>query len=342
MKEIPLHTADRTSRILVGEKFGNIGSYLPDKRLVIITDENVARHYSDSFPAGMEIIVKPGESSKSLETASGIYDQLIRNEVDRNSFILGIGGGIVCDLAGYIASTYLRGISFGFVSTTLLAQVDASIGGKNGVNFKGYKNMIGCIRQPDFVICDPEMLLTLDPEEFRMGFAEVIKYGAIVDRGLFEFLESHHEAALSLDPAVMEKIIAVSAAAKCDIVSADEKESGERKKLNFGHTFAHAFEKLDGIPHGEAVSMGMVLAARLSERLGMIGRVDVDRLRDLILKYGLPAEYRGSCREAFEVMRKDKKRVGESISLILLEVLGKALIKDMPLKDLKNRIDDLC
>jgi 3-dehydroquinate synthase len=342
MKDIPLHTGESTSRILVGESLGRITSYLPGKEIVIISDENVARHYSGSFPGGLEIIVQAGESSKTLETASGIYDKLIRNEVDRNAFILGIGGGIVCDLAGYIASTYLRGVSFGFVSTTLLAQVDASIGGKNGVNFKGYKNMIGCIRQPDFVICDPEMLRTLDPREFRMGFAEVIKYGAIGDPALLSFLEKNHEAALALETGTLEEIIADCAAAKCAIVTADEKESGERKKLNFGHTFAHAFEKLDGIPHGEAVSIGMVLAARLSESLGMIERADVERLGDLVRKFGLPASYGGSCREAFEVMRKDKKREGSKISMILLEALGKAVIRDMPLKDLKKLIDDLC
>ncbi len=342
MKKIFLHTADNTSRILVGETFRNIGKYLPDRTLVIISDENVERHYSGSFPAGMKIIVKAGESSKSLETAAQIYDQLIRSEVDRKAFILGIGGGIVCDLAGYIASTYLRGLPFGFVSTTLLAQVDASIGGKNGLNFEGYKNMIGIIRQPDFVICDPEMLQTLEPGEFRMGFAEVVKYAAIFDPGLFACLEKNYAAALLHDPAVLERIISVSVSAKCDIVAADEKESGERKKLNFGHTFAHAFEKLSGISHGEAVSIGMVLAARLSERLGMISEGDVSRLKELLINFGLPVIWNGSSTEIFETMKRDKKREGDSISLILLESIGKAVIRDVALTDLEKWIDDLC
>jgi 3-dehydroquinate synthase len=342
MKEITLHTLEQTSRILVGESCANVGNYLPDKRLVIISDENVAGHYSGAFPGGLKIIIKPGESSKTLDTASWIYDQLIRNEIDRQSFILGIGGGIVCDLAGYIASTYLRGLNFGFVSSTLLSQVDASIGGKNGVNFEGYKNMIGTIRQPDFVICDPEMLKTLEPEEFRMGFAEVIKYGAISEPGLFDFLEKNHRDAREKEPGVLEEVIAACAATKCEIVKRDEKESGERKKLNFGHTFAHAFEKLSGIPHGEAVSIGMVLASSLSERLGMISRKEVERLRDLLLKYELPVRFAGNCMEAFEVMKKDKKRGGEAISLILLEKIGSAIIRDVKLVDLKNWIDDLC
>ncbi len=342
MKEILLNTSEKTSRLLVGESFHNVGNYLPGKPLVILLDENVANHYADSLPEGLRIIIKPGESSKSLDSASRIYDELIRNEVDRQSFILGVGGGIVCDLAGFIASTYLRGLSFGFISTTLLGQVDASIGGKNGVNFEGYKNMVGIIRQPDFVICDPDMLKTLEPAEFRMGFAEVIKYGAIMDPGLFAFLEGNYREALELDPSVMEEIIAICAGAKSDIVSRDEKESGERIKLNFGHTFAHAFEKLDGMPHGEAVGIGMVLAARLSEKMGMITREEVDRLTNLISLYGLPVHYEGSCTEAFEIMKNDKKRDGDSIRLILLESIGKALVKEVPFSELKNWTNDLC
>jgi 3-dehydroquinate synthase len=342
MKEILLNTPGKSSRILVGESYRNIRKYLPDKPLVIITDENVALHYGDSFPDGIRIVVKPGEASKTIDSAAGIYDQLIKHEIDRQSFILGIGGGIVSDLAGFIASTYLRGVSFAFVSTTLLGQVDASIGGKNGVNFKGFKNMIGIIRQPDFVLCDPEMLKSLEPSEFRMGFAEVIKYGAIQDPGLVDFLESKHAKALEMDPSVMEEIVGICARAKAGIVSNDENESGERKKLNFGHTFAHAFEKLSGLPHGESVAIGMVLAARLSEQMGLLTSGETKRLADIISLYGLPTSYEGSCRDAFEVMKNDKKRGGDSISLILLDSIGKAIIRDLPLQKLKNLIDDLC
>jgi 3-dehydroquinate synthase len=267
---------------------------------------------------------------------------MIRREVDRKSFILGIGGGIVCDLAGFVASTYLRGVSFGFVATTLLAQVDAGIGGKNGVNFKGYKNMIGIIRQPDFVLCDPAVLGTLEPSEFRMGFAEVVKYGAILKPELFGFLEKNLRPALAGRAGILEEIVAVCAGAKCDVVTRDEKESGERKKLNFGHTFAHAFEKLSGIPHGEAVSMGMVMASRLSVRLGLITEQEAERVRHLLTGFGLPVRYTGSCEDAFDVMKRDKKRTGESISLILLGEIGKAVIQDVKLDDLKKWMHDLC
>ncbi len=342
MKAINLHTANKTSAIFVGESFRNTGKYLPAGRIVIITDETVDGFYGDGSPEGLKIVVPPGESSKTLETASRVYDRLIREEVDRSSFVLGIGGGIVCDLAGFIASTYLRGLPFGFVSTTLLAQVDASIGGKNGLNFEGYKNMIGIIRQPEFVICDPGMLRTLDPSEFRAGFAEVVKYGAIMDRELFEFLEEHAPEALDREPGILEEIITACVRDKCEIVARDEKESGERRKLNFGHTFAHAFEKLGGISHGSAVSIGMVLAARLSEKLGMLPPGEADRLTDLITRFGLPVQWDGPCGEAFEAMRRDKKRDGDSIRLILLESIGKAVIKDVPLSQLKDWMHDLC
>jgi 3-dehydroquinate synthase len=341
MKEIRLNTTDSFCRILVGESFKNAGDYLPGKKLVIITDDNVYQHYADFFPDGLLITVKPGESSKTISIASEIYGQLIENEIDRNSFILGVGGGIVCDLAGYIASTYLRGISFGFVSTTLLSQVDASIGGKNGVNYEGYKNMVGVVRQPEFVICDPDMLSTLPREEYYMGFAEVIKYGAILNADLFDLLERDYKKALDGEEETLEKIISICVEEKCRIVEADEKESGERKKLNFGHTFAHAFEKNTGIPHGEAVGIGMVLAAGISAKLGLIGRQDVDRLRELIEKYQLPVNHPNGFEDVFEVMKRDKKRDGDSIGLILLDRIGEAVIRNIELATLKNWIDDL-
>jgi 3-dehydroquinate synthase len=341
MKEIRLNTTDSSCRILVGESFKNVVDYLPGKKLVIITDENVYRHYAAFFPEGLLITIKPGESSKTISIASEIYGQLIANEIDRQSFILGVGGGIVCDLAGYIASTYLRGISFGFVSTTLLSQVDASIGGKNGVNYEGYKNMVGVVRQPEFVICDPDMLSTLPVEEYYMGFAEMIKYGAIMNAELFDLLEKDYMKALDGDGEILEEIISICVQEKCMIVEADEKESGERKKLNFGHTFAHAFEKNTGIPHGAAVSIGMVLAAGISEKLGLISQQDVDRLQDLLVKYNLPVKYPHSFDDVFEVMKRDKKRDGDSIGLILLERIGEAVIRNIELATLKNWIDDL-
>ena len=341
MKEIQLHTSSFTSRLLIGESLQNAAKYLHGSGTVVISDENVFRHHGMDFPDGLLIRIEPGESSKTLEVVSGIYQQLIVNEVDRKSFILGIGGGIVCDIAGFVASTYLRGVSSGFVASTLLAQVDAGIGGKNGVNYEGYKNMIGTIRQPEFVICDPSLLKTLEHEEYIQGFAEVIKSSAISDASFFGYLEESFEAALKMDEEVLSRIIHESALAKSRIVERDEKESGERKKLNFGHTFAHAFEKLTGMPHGQAVSAGMVSAARISASLGMIPSAEVERICALLGRFGLPVEYTGDPDEVFEVMKRDKKRGGERISLVLLDRIGSAVVKDVSLKDLKNLIHDL-
>ncbi len=342
MKEIQLHTEIRASRLLIGESLRNAGSYLPDGKIVIITDENVRKCHGSDFPDGMVITLKPGESSKTLDVVHGIYGRMIQNEIDRDSFVLGIGGGVVCDIAGFVASTFLRGLSFGFVATTLLAQVDASIGGKNGVNYEGYKNMVGIIRQPDFVICDPHLLRTLDPAEYREGFAEVVKYAAISDDALFRFLEKSYKAALRMDPEVLERIIIDCVRVKSGIVERDEKESGERRKLNFGHTFGHAFEKHTGIPHGKAVSIGMVLAAGMAVRLEMISRGDAGRLQELLVRFGLPTDPPDMEDEIFNIIKKDKKRGGNQIRMVLLDRIGNAVIKDIAMDNLKSWIHDLC
>ncbi len=341
MQELKLYTGRSASRLLIGESLENAGKYISGSGTVIITDEIVFRLHGDKFPPGKVIQLQAGEGSKTLVKVSDIYSQLISEEVDRSSFLLGIGGGVVCDIAGFVASTYLRGISFGFVASTLLAQVDASIGGKNGVNHDGYKNMAGVVRQPDFVICDPLLLHTLDPVEYSQGFAEVVKYGAIVDEPFFSFLESSYDKALTGDPEIMERIIYSCAGSKCRIVEQDEQESGERKILNFGHTFAHAFEKLAGVPHGHAVSSGMVLAAGISARLGLIAETDVKRLVDLLKDFRLPVDLLAESGELFEVMKRDKKRDGDNIGMILLDRIGNAIRRDVSLNELKEWTDDL-
>jgi 3-dehydroquinate synthase len=209
-----------------------------------------------------------------LETVTTIFNQLVDMEVDRSTLILGIGGGIVCDIAGFVASTYMRGTPFGFVSTTLLSQVDASVGGKNGVNFGGYKNMVGVFNQPEFVVCDMMLLKTLPFREIQCGFAEIIKHGAIADHRMLDFIENHRDAALDLESRIVEHLVYRSVEIKAGVVTRDEREKGERRKLNFGHTFGHAIEKLTGIPHGEAVGIGMVMAAALSVKKGLLSPVD--------------------------------------------------------------------
>ena len=270
-EKLEVKAESKKSQLLIGEKLSNLPQYIGDRKTIIVTDSNILKYYKDKLPQGIPVIeIGLGETHKTLKTIEFIMGKLVENEADRTTLLIAVGGGIVCDVAGFAASIYMRGLSFGFVSTTLLSQVDASVGGKNGVNYEGYKNMVGVFNQPDFVICDDEMLKTLDPEEFRSGFAEIIKAGAIKNAALFEYCKNNASKALKYDKETLTHMIYESVLMKAKVVEADEREKGERRLLNFGHTFAHAIEKKTGILHGKAVSMGMVLAAKASQSLGMI------------------------------------------------------------------------
>jgi len=270
MKKIIVQGQSISSEILVGESLLKLAEYIPAENTFIITDKNVYNLYQSHFPRMPMHIIEPGEASKSFKVAEDIFRWLLQNNADRNSFIVGIGGGVVCDLAGFVASTYMRGVNFGFVSTTLLSQVDASVGGKNGIDIDGYKNIVGTFTQPKFVICDTAMLSTLPITELRCGFAEIVKHTLIDDKPMFEMLEANFHKALSLEKQVIEELIINSITIKAKIVSLDEKEAGERRKLNLGHTWGHAIEKITGIPHGEAVSIGLAFTAWLSEKRGLL------------------------------------------------------------------------
>ena len=233
MHSLEIKGSLNTSAIHVGESYKNVGKYLPSSNVVIIADSNVFDHYHESFPKAKTIKIETSEKKKSLDTVNYIVNELVDMEADRSLFLLGIGGGILCDIAGFVASIYMRGVSFGFVSTTLLSQVDASVGGKNGVNFKGYKNIVGVFNQPDFVICDPEVLKTLPPDELLNGCAEIIKHGAIADENLFKYLEDNYKGIMDLDSSVIERVVYDSVVIKSDVVNKDEKEKGVRKKTQF-------------------------------------------------------------------------------------------------------------
>ncbi len=339
MKTVKLETPIGKSVVMIGERLENLKQYLPAKMPIIITDTNVQKHWGEFFPPGAVITINTGEEIKTLATAGGIYGQLLELGADRASFIVGIGGGVVCDVAGFVASTYMRGIRFGFVSTTLLSQVDASVGGKNGVNFGGYKNIVGVFSQPEFVICDQNLLQTLAPREFRGGFAEIIKHGAIADDQLFEYLELNWTRALGHDPEVIEKVVHDSVIIKSTIVSRDATELGQRRKLNFGHTLGHAIEKVLQIPHGEAISVGMVLAATLSVKKGYLPGEDSIRLARLLEKFGLPARLDFNRQQVLEAVGKDKKREGERLNFVLLKKLGEAVVDEIAIQDLIELLD---
>jgi 3-dehydroquinate synthase len=341
MRKLNLITSTGKSDVFIGGNIDEVTSRFDKTKTIVLADENLFRLQPLKFNGFSVISIGSGEKAKSMEQAVILYHKLLEMEVDRSWSLIGAGGGITTDLSGFVASTFLRGINFGFVSTTLLGQVDAAIGGKNGVNLDGYKNMIGIIRQPEFVFCDIESLSTLPEREFLGGFAEIIKYGAIRDKKYFEFLNIHLEKGLSKDKSILESIIHESIRNKIEVVQADENEIGERKTLNFGHTFAHGFEKLYKIPHGEAVAMGMILAARLSVNLGLLDALKCTELENLIKRTGLPVQIEFDTDLLADVMKKDKKRAGGEISFILLEDLGKAIIRKIQVNNLKSILNDL-
>ena len=338
MKVANIKSHPRDSVIMIGERLDNLGKYIPTGRPIIITDTNVLACWGKHFPQGDVITIGTGEKIKSFNTVHYIYEQLLKLEADRSSFIIGIGGGIVCDIAGFVASTYMRGVRFGFVSSTLLSQVDASVGGKNGFNFGGYKNIVGVFSQPEFVICDLNLLKTVPQKEIMSGFAEIIKHGAIADKDLFIYLEENRERALALDFTVIEKLVYESVIIKSEIVNQDEKEKGERRKLNFGHTFGHAIEKTTKVRHGEAVSAGMVLAAELAVKKEVLAEKSSNRLTDLLDSYGLPVRLEFDATEVLDTLRMDKKREADQIYFVLLSEIGKAYVEAVAIQELEALI----
>lgn len=333
MKQLIIKGNKSTSQLLVGESVGNLGKYLPSCKVVVITDSNVDALYRNFFRQFPVIVIGTGEHIKNLTTIAEIYSEMLKMEVDRSWFVVGIGGGLVCDLAGYAASTYMRGLKFGFVSTTVLSQVDASVGGKNGVNFEGYKNHIGTFNQPEFVICDPKMLKTLPKKEILSGFGEIVKHALIADENMFKFLEDNYTNAINLNSKAIEQLIYTSVVIKSGVVNRDETEQGERRTLNFGHTLAHAIEKCTPeYTHGEAVSIGMAAAADFSLRLGRISAPDLKRIIALLKNLGLPVNTAIPKDSLIAAMQHDKKREDAAINLVLLSGIGKCEVLKMPVE----------
>jgi 3-dehydroquinate synthase len=336
MDPIRVETKSGSSTIMVGERLARLPRYLPKGRTIIITDEKVGALYRNQFPPADVITIGCGEKNKTLDTMASIYRQLIDLEADRATFIVGIGGGIVGDVTGFAASTYMRGLRFGFVASTLLGQVDATVGGKNGVNVDGYKNMVGVFNQPDFIIADTSLLQTLPREELASGLAEIVKHGCIASSDYFAYLENHWVQILALKADVLQKLVYDSICIKAKVVNQDEREQGERRKLNFGHTFGHAFEKIHGISHGAAVSAGMVAAARLSIHKGLLEAKALDRLQVLLERFDLPISVKSDPVTLFETLKKDKKRLGQALHFVLLTALGRAKVELIPLEELQT------
>ena len=338
METITIETTSGPSRVLIAERLENLQRYLPTTKPIIVTDVNVGKLYPLDAIAGGVITIGTGEAKKTLDTVQEIYAQLLSIRADRSAFIVGVGGGMVCDITGFAASTFMRGVRFGFVATSLLAQVDASVGGKNGVNFQGYKNMVGLFHQPEFVICDLEVLKTLPAREVSCGLAEIVKHAAIADADLFDYMEKHAESILALDREAIEKLVLRSVEIKSAIVSRDETEQGERRLLNFGHTFGHAIEKVSGVSHGEAVGMGMALASALSVKKGLLSEQEDRRLRNLLKSLQLPNKFSASPQKIWDAIDKDKKRAGDRVHFILLAGMGNAVVEPIAIEELKEML----
>jgi 3-dehydroquinate synthase len=305
----------------------------------IITDTNVGREYAKPaynslLRAGFEpslVIVPAGETAKSLKNVQSCFDRLASHRLERKSFIIALGGGVVGDLAGFVAATYLRGIPFVQVPTTLLAHVDSSVGGKTGVNLKAGKNLVGAFYQPKLVLCDLDALKTLPPREFRAGLAEIIKYGIIYDADLFARLERDLPKLLQRETKALGEIIARCCKIKADVVGQDETESGLRAILNFGHTIGHGLEAISSYGkylHGEAISIGQVAAAKLSHELSGLPEKDSARIADLFKRAGLPTEVKLNASQRpklFAAMKLDKKVSDGEIKFVLAKRIGKVV-----------------
>ena len=343
MTSLSLQGKMGSSRIVIGESLNRLGRYIrPGRLAVVVTDQNVNRLYGRYFSSWPVVTIQPGERSKTLPTVRRIYEKFLRLNVDRNWLVVGVGGGVVCDVAGFAASTYLRGLEFGLAATTLLAQVDAAVGGKNGVNLDGYKNLVGTFSQPSFVICDSNTLKTLPEGEVRGGLAEAIKAAAIADDELFAFLERNLEACLGLNPRAIQFAVDRACRVKVDIVRRDERERDERRKLNFGHTLGHGLEKVCRVSHGEAVAAGMAAAARLSVKKNLLSREEESRLLDLLRRAGLRLAIkapRGLLRNA---IFQDKKRENRRIRFVFLRRLGRAVVQEIDPDEILEVADDLC
>jgi 3-dehydroquinate synthase len=307
----------------------------------IVTDEHVFKAHASKLEGWNTIVLKPGEAYKVQATVDSVIEQLIAMGADRKSTLIGVGGGVVTDITGYIASVYMRGIRFGFVPTTILAMVDASIGGKNGIDVGVYKNMVGVIRQPAFLLYDLSFLSSLPQQEWENGFAEIIKHACIKDVALFAELEQRSIAWYQTNTEALQQLIERNASIKTKVVLQDEFEKADRKLLNFGHTLGHAIENKYKLMHGHAVSIGMVAAATISEEMNNFYSADKQRLAALLQQYNLPVIFSFDRAKAFETLKRDKKKEQDFMQYILLNKIGEAKVVNISMTQLEQLILDL-
>jgi 3-dehydroquinate synthase len=339
MKKKSFRYSSGTVDFYFDAEFNHLSKLVSKAQTVLITDENLHHLHKKKFEGWKTIVVRAGEAYKNQQTADFIIGELIKHEADRETFLVGIGGGVVTDITGYVAAVYMRGIRFGFMPTSILAMVDASIGGKNGIDVGVYKNLIGTIRQPSFLLYDYSFLRSLPRHQWVNGFAEIIKHACIKDASLFRELQLSTLTHYRKDDRLVGKLIQKNASIKSAVVEVDEFEKSDRRLLNFGHTLGHAVETRYELPHGHAIAIGMVAACRISEKLRRFR--DTDKVISVLKQYGLPVKLDFDKKQVFEILKMDKKKVRNEMRYILLSRIGKAEIESIPLEQLENLINQL-
>lgn len=339
MNKVQYKFSGKTATYFFDADFSYLEKLVDKDNTVLITDEHVYSAQQRKFGGWNTIVIDAGEQFKVQGTVDSIVEQLIAFGADRKTWVIGVGGGVVTDLTGYVAAIYMRGVNFGFVPSSILAMVDASIGGKNGIDVGVYKNLVGTIRQPAFLLYDYSLLKTLPKEEWVNGFAEVIKHAAIKDAALFRELEKSTLGGYQKNKTALAKLVRRNAAIKSAVVEKDEFERGERRLLNFGHTLGHAIENLYALPHGHAVAIGMVAACMISEEFADFR--GTERVIAVLKKYGLPTSAAFDPKEVMNVLRMDKKREKDSVNYILLNKIGQGVVKAIPVVQLEKLLQSI-
>lgn len=339
MNKLQYTFSGKTTTCYLDADFSYLEKLVDREQAVLITDEHIFASQQKKFGGWNTIVINAGEQFKVQATVDSIIEQLIDFGADRKTWLIGVGGGVVTDLTGYVAAIYMRGLSFGFVPSSILSMVDASIGGKNGIDVGMYKNLVGTIRQPAFLLYDYSLLKTLPKEEWINGFAEIIKHAAIRDAALFRELEKNKLTLYQKDKKALARLIRRNVAIKCRVVEKDEFEHGERRLLNFGHTLGHAVENLYKLSHGQAISIGMAVACMISEEFTNFK--DTDRVIGTLKRYGLPTQAEFDAKAVMNVLRMDKKRVKESMNYILLNRIGQGVVKVIPIVQLEKIIQSI-
>lgn len=339
MQKVKYKFSAATTTYYFDADFSYLEKLVDKERAVIITDENIFRLHRKKFGGWNTIAIRAGEEFKIQATVDSIIEQLIAFGADRKTFLVGVGGGVVTDITGFVASIYMRGISFGFVPGSILAMVDASIGGKNGIDIGVYKNLTGTIRQPEFLLYDFGLLKSLPKEEWINGFAEIIKHACIKDAALFRELEKNKLSFYQKDKTALSRLIRRNVVIKSTVVQKDEFENGDRRLLNFGHTLGHAIENLYELSHGQAISIGMTGACMISEQFTEF--TDTGRVITTLKKYGLPTQAEFDAKQVLNVLRMDKKKVKNSMNYVLLNKIGQGVVRTIPIVELEKLIQSI-